>query len=48
MGSMFRVRYKKRRGIHEAGSEVLDAKDWFEIFVEDDFDDFKPRYDGLP
>ena len=36
------VQYKQRRGVNVPGTPVTDPKDWFEIFIEDCFDAFKP------
>ena len=47
MGNV-QVQYKQRRGANEPGSEVTDPKDWFEHFIEEKFDEFKPMYDQLP
>ena len=43
----FSVKYKSRRGTKEAGSEVEDPKDFFELLLEDQFDNMKSMYDAL-
>ena len=45
---MIQVQYKQSRGVNEPGTPVTDPKDWFEIFIQDCFDSFKPQYDALP
>ena len=42
------MQYKQRRGANEPGTVINDPKDWFEAFIEDKFDEFKPQYDQLP
>ena len=42
------VHYKQSRGVNEKGTPVTDPKDWFELFIADYFDAFKPQYDALP
>ena len=42
------MQYKQRRGANEPGTDVTNPKDWFELFLEDHFDNFKPMYDALP
>ena len=41
------VKYKARRGPHEAGTEVEDPVDYFEHILEDQFDNLQPMYDSL-
>ena len=47
MGNL-EVNYKQRRGSNEAGTEITDPLDFFREFLENNFNDFKPRYDSLP
>ena len=47
MGNV-QVQYKQRRGANEPGTVITDPKDWFEAFIEDEFDNFKPMYEQLP
>ena len=41
------VSYKQRRGSNEAGAECTAPLDYFEGFIESEFNNVKPLYDGL-
>ena len=42
------VKYKAGRGQNAEGEIVDDPKDWFELVLREDFEDFKARYDAAP
>ena len=45
MGNV-QVHYREQRGTHEAGTEITDAKDFFEEIIQTRYAELKAIYDG--